>query len=108
MIRNCCWYWKYVVLQLSHHFYTTAKSLTLKQSNIRRLAEIKFMRHKAGTSLLHHRRNEDISELKGDRVEKKSAQHKHKWLNYVSWMEGVRYPPQPKPLNFRPIIPRRG
>jgi hypothetical protein len=46
----------------------------LKQRDIRRLktAEMKFMKHTAGYSLLDHTRNEDIlEELKVDRVERK-------------------------------------
>jgi hypothetical protein len=51
----------------------------LKQRDIRRLktAKIKFMRRRAGYSLLDYRRNEDIlEELTVNPVEKKLAQYK--------------------------------
>jgi len=53
----------------------------LKQSDVRRLktAEMKFMRRTSGYSLLDHRRDEDILELRVDPVEKKLAQYKQNY-----------------------------
>jgi hypothetical protein len=54
---------------------------------------MKFMRHRAGYSLLDHRRSEnDLEELKVDSLENKLAQYKQSWLNHVSKMEDVMYP----------------
>lgn len=47
----------------------------------------------AGNSLLYHRRNEEVLELKVDSAEMKLAQCKHTWLNiHVTRMEDIRYP----------------
>jgi hypothetical protein len=80
---------------------------TLKQRDMRILntAEMKFMTLTAGYSLLDHRRNEDILEIKADPVKCKSAQYKQKRLDHVSKMEDIRYPE--KLLDYRPIKRRR-
>jgi len=64
------------------------------------------MRLTAGHSLLDSRRNEYIlGALKVDPVVKHLAQCKHKWLNYVSRMEDIRYLKEPH--EYRPIGRRR-
>jgi len=41
------------------------------------------MRRTAGYSLLDHRRNDILEELKVDAIENKLAQYEQKWLNRV-------------------------
>jgi hypothetical protein len=55
---------------------------TQKERDIRRpkKAEMKFMRRRAEYSLLQHRRNEDILELKPKTVKKKFIQYKQNWI----------------------------
>jgi hypothetical protein len=69
---------------------------TIKQIDVRRLktAEMKFMGHTTGYSLLDHRRNEDVLELKVNSVENKLSQYKQKWLIRISRMEDIKYPEQ--------------
>jgi hypothetical protein len=68
--------------------------------------EDKYIRHTAGYSLLHCRRNEDVSdELKVDPVGRKLAQHKQKRLNRVARMEDIRC--QKQFLDYRPVGRRR-
>jgi hypothetical protein len=55
---------------------------------------MKFMRHKAGYSLLDHRRNEDVlKEYYIDQTEKKLAQYKQNWLDHVR-MINIRHSKQ--------------
>jgi hypothetical protein len=79
------------------HIVPGCEIYVLKQRDIRRLktAEMKFKRSTAGYSSLDPRRNEGILEqVKIDPVEKKLAQYKQKYLNYVSRIEDIRYPKQ--------------
>jgi hypothetical protein len=63
---------------------------------------MKFMRRKAGCSLIDHKRNEDIlEEIKGDPFARKLAHYKQKRLSHVSKMADIRYPEQL--LDYRPI-----
>jgi hypothetical protein len=66
---------------------------------------MEFMRRTAGYSLLDHRGNKDILDLKAEPVEKKFAQYKQNRLNNVSRMENIDI--KNKLLGYRPIRRRR-
>jgi hypothetical protein len=68
---------------------------------------MKFMRCRAGYSLLDRKRNEDIlEEHELDPVETKLAQYKRTLLYHISRMEDIRYPEQL--LDYRPMGRRPG
>jgi len=69
-------------------------------------AEVKFWDARKDTVYLEHKRNENISELKVDPLEKKLAQCKQKCLNHVSRIQDIRYPKNL--LDYRPIGRRPG